>query len=756
MHLFRRLLSLDLWLFAVAALFALPTLEYPFFSDHAAGFYVGRWWAEGLLPYRDAWHSEAPGVFAAHALGVLALGERMLAIRAFDLAAVLAMALGIGLSSRPEGKRIRGAVGTVAILVVAYFYSTNSFAETAQAETWAGAFVLLSFVMVRPSTMWPWTTLFAGLFGGISILFLPYTFVICCGVTAMLVLRFRNAMRDGIDRRANRNKLAIYVLGVALAVYVALLFFWAAGGLGGLLDWAIGFAPADRAAGRSAGDFIESARGFVERQGAWPFLLLPLAGLGLGHSLRNAKERKALAWMLLVLALASSIVVWQFSAKPQHWVIVEPFLLLLVAHGVQRLAEIRSWTLALVGVASLVLGSVAAPAWEQGPDEDYTYGRHIVATAKLRAGRLTRNQFLAGFERSDESFLEMKKFAAELLQEAQQEDKLLIVGYHPLLHTISGLQSMDRFSHDAWSLDNFSRREDWASERALHLEQDPPRFVVVEEAYEEDLELLEGKGYEELMSGAGLVVYALPKSEAALVVIDMQKDFCTGGPMAIDGCEELVPIISRAMDHFEILLAVRQWHPEGHVSFETAGPRGTLPEHAIEDSEGAEFIDGIDGERFARIFSRGEDPDVDNYSAFFDADRQTSTGLQEYLVTSGVAEIFIVGLGTEQAIKYTVLDAAQLGFEPNVIIDATRGFNREEGDMEQALGEIRAAGSWVLESPDFFADAEEEAAEEEEEDTGEDEDAGEEEDEDAEWDDDFDPAEEEFPGGEEDEDVPDA
>jgi nicotinamidase/pyrazinamidase len=197
----------------------------------------------------------------------------------------------------------------------------------------------------------------------------------------------------------------------------------------------------------------------------------------------------------------------------------------------------------------------------------------------------------------------------------------------------------------------------------------------------------------------------------ALILVDIQYDFCPGGSLAVPEGDAIIPLLNRLQEKFELVAATQDWHPSGHASFasthgkkpgETAMIRGkpqTLwPDHCVQGTHGAELAAGLDRGRIARIFQKGADPEIDSYSGFLDADHRRSTGLADFLRERGVNEIYVAGLATDYCVKYTALDGARLGFAVRVIEDACRGVNLQAGDSQAALEEMKAAGVKIVQS----------------------------------------------------------
>lgn len=178
-------------------------------------------------------------------------------------------------------------------------------------------------------------------------------------------------------------------------------------------------------------------------------------------------------------------------------------------------------------------------------------------------------------------------------------------------------------------------------------------------------------------------------SQDALIVVDMQNDFCPGGLLAVNGGDEVVPVfnhwIEQARQGGAVIVASRDWHPPHHVSFKERG--GIWPEHCVQGSSGAEFHPDIELPEDAIIVSKGANADKDNYSAFDD------TGLAETLRGAGVRRVWVGGLAQDVCVRATVLDALAEGLETYLIRNATRPVDLKPGDGERAIEEMLQAGA---------------------------------------------------------------
>ncbi len=202
----------------------------------------------------------------------------------------------------------------------------------------------------------------------------------------------------------------------------------------------------------------------------------------------------------------------------------------------------------------------------------------------------------------------------------------------------------------------------------------------------------------------------------ALVLVDLQNDFCSGGQLAVPEGEEVVPVANAVMAAWDLVVATKDWHPANHGSFagnhegKKIGDVIALdgleqilwPSHCAQDSFGARFHKDVKTDGIEKIFFKGTDPRVDSYSGFFDNQHRNATGLEAYLKEKGVTGIYVGGLATDYCVKFTVLDALELGFETTVITDACRAVNVETGDGEKAIAEMVEKGAKMITSQEML------------------------------------------------------
>jgi len=185
--------------------------------------------------------------------------------------------------------------------------------------------------------------------------------------------------------------------------------------------------------------------------------------------------------------------------------------------------------------------------------------------------------------------------------------------------------------------------------------------------------------------------------QSALIVVDVQNDFCPDGALGISEGDRVVPVLNRYIEKFSQagrpVVATRDWHPEKTSHFQSGG--GPWPTHCVRQTRGAEFHADLKLGDNALIVSKGTEPDEDSYSAFHGRDA-AGTPLADLLRRAGVKTIYIGGLATDYCVKFTVLDAIGAGFNAVVLCDAIRGVNLKADDSARALDEMRAAGAVLL------------------------------------------------------------
>lgn len=197
-----------------------------------------------------------------------------------------------------------------------------------------------------------------------------------------------------------------------------------------------------------------------------------------------------------------------------------------------------------------------------------------------------------------------------------------------------------------------------------------------------------------------------------LIIVDVQNDFCPGGALAVNDGDSVVPVINGLLDKFDLVVATQDWHPLTHGSFAANHPgygvgeiiplndlpQVLWPVHCVQNTPGADFHPDLDTKRITKVFRKGTDEDIDSYSGFYDNGHKLATGLGDYLKSQGANEVYVAGLATDYCVKFTALDARQLGFETFIVEDACRGVELNEGDVRRSVEAMQEAGVHVVKS----------------------------------------------------------
>lgn len=191
----------------------------------------------------------------------------------------------------------------------------------------------------------------------------------------------------------------------------------------------------------------------------------------------------------------------------------------------------------------------------------------------------------------------------------------------------------------------------------------------------------------------------------ALIVIDLQNDFCPGGALAVAGGDEIVPLVNKMIGEFDHVVLTQDWHPEGHSSFASQhdgknpfesvampyGEQTLWPDHCVQGTRGADFHAGLEWTKAELVVRKGFRKAIDSYSAFFENDHKTPTGLGGYLKERGISDLTLVGLATDFCVAYSAIDAAKLGFHATVVMDGCRAIDLG-GSLAEMIERMRQAG----------------------------------------------------------------
>lgn len=190
-----------------------------------------------------------------------------------------------------------------------------------------------------------------------------------------------------------------------------------------------------------------------------------------------------------------------------------------------------------------------------------------------------------------------------------------------------------------------------------------------------------------------------------LIVVDVQNDFCPGGALAVPQGDEIVPIVNRLATQFRNVVLIQDWHPSGHLSFASThpgkrpyetiaapyGPQVLWPDHCVQETPGAAFHNALQIPHAALVLRKGMDRAIDSYSAFYENDRKTPTGLVGYLRERGIARVFLAGLAFDFCVRYSAEDARRESFAVFVVDDACRGID-VNGSVAATRASLAALG----------------------------------------------------------------
>ncbi len=205
----------------------------------------------------------------------------------------------------------------------------------------------------------------------------------------------------------------------------------------------------------------------------------------------------------------------------------------------------------------------------------------------------------------------------------------------------------------------------------------------------------------------------------ALILVDIQNDFIPGGSLAVGEGDLVVAVANWLMPRFDLVVATKDRHPADHLSFASQHPGrrvGDLieldgldqvlwPDHCVEGTSGAEFAAALNLPGIERVFQKGTNRAIDSYSGFFDNGHRQSTGLGDFLRQQDVTDVCIMGLATDYCVKFTALDALELGFSTHLVLDGCRGVDLNPGDVDRAIEQLQQAGVHVTDSTAIVAAA---------------------------------------------------
>lgn len=197
----------------------------------------------------------------------------------------------------------------------------------------------------------------------------------------------------------------------------------------------------------------------------------------------------------------------------------------------------------------------------------------------------------------------------------------------------------------------------------------------------------------------------------ALLIVDVQNDFCPGGALEVPGGDQIIPTINDLSEHFDIVIQTQDWHPKGHSSFASShqgkepfetiempyGEQVLWPDHCVQGSQGADFHPNLETNRSQLFIRKGFRKNIDSYSAFYENDEETTTGLTGYLRERNINTLYVVGLATDFCVKWSVVDGIEEGFNIYVVEDAVKGIDIE-GSVDQAWNQMLEKGAQKVSS----------------------------------------------------------
>lgn len=200
-----------------------------------------------------------------------------------------------------------------------------------------------------------------------------------------------------------------------------------------------------------------------------------------------------------------------------------------------------------------------------------------------------------------------------------------------------------------------------------------------------------------------------------LLIVDLQNDFVEGGALPVEGGRAIVPLINTLIPAFDTVVASLDYHPEGHVSFaeshgknvgDTVEAEGVTqilwPTHCVAGSFGSELVEELDSEKVDKFILKGTEVNVDSYSALYNNNRSSETGLIDYLKEVGTDELYVCGLAADYCVLFSVLDALSEGFDVSLITDATPAINVNPHDGAEAVEKMRQAGAHIISSEEVL------------------------------------------------------
>jgi hypothetical protein len=476
----------------LAFCFGLPTLGYAYGRDQALFCYVGREWASGRLPYRDAFDLKPPGIYAMYALAGELFGFQLWSIRVLELLGVLALGAAVALAVRRDRPIVRGELGAAMLLASAAYYTVFDYWDSGQAEFWEGLLALSGYLAAERMRDPLRAAVVAGLLGGAAIVFkTPVAVVLPIAGCVVVARAFRQGPHAAVLAFVLHCAAAAAVVGLVLA-YFALRGGWPA--LVELAEYTANYVKITSV----EADAKESLHWFwTDVAWTWSELLLVWFALGVVLAARRRGRDvlvgQALASLLMLTAVISVAAQRKFWAY--HFVVVTPFVLLAAAYGFAELARLRRAAVLPAVILTAWIGVVWTPHWGTTPNVTYpSYTRSFWAYVH---GTMRRREFIAQFTGPYGYDYALEERVGDKIGElAKPGDQLHVQGFEPAIYIHARLASPSRFASDAPIA--LTASEKWKAEHEQALWTKRPRFFVTYIMNGSDIDAAKAHGYKPL------------------------------------------------------------------------------------------------------------------------------------------------------------------------------------------------------------------------------------------------------------------
>lgn len=488
----RRWSWVDAVLIVLAITMALPSLSYPLFRDQAHHYYVGRWWIEGLQPYRDSFDLKPPFIFGLHAIGHALFGIQQWWIRLLDMISVIGITLLTALAAPRRNTPFPGEIGSIVLLGVLMYLSLFDFVCSAQCESFEGFYLFLGWLAVSKLQDLRKAAFLSGACAATAIGFKTPGLVPALGIVILLLWR---TWKDKASRRRIAVAAAWHVLGIMAIALPTLAWFFVHGALPELYDTLINYTLhyAHEKQMTSAYQWWRVHYFFVTRAGAWAWISFILAGAAIALSLKHRDSRAircaTSAGFMFGLCVLSVVLQGRFFAY--HWVILFPFTMVLIAMAPSQLCMAHRWaghiTLPILCSLALVFPG------------DRSYLAYIHHWLQYAGGSISRSAFLNTF-RSNWNFnaRDSEILAARIRDIARPGDYLASLTREPNINVLADLPAPTL--HPAWYPPmNSYRNGKWLEERNTILRNRQCRFILAPTRERLLIRSLEEHGYDSIL-----------------------------------------------------------------------------------------------------------------------------------------------------------------------------------------------------------------------------------------------------------------